>query len=317
MAADGIFRAALTADASARDVEAFREEFGRAFLRLELDALEGPLQCDIAIRAFSDVAISWGHTSSIRGRHSESLSDSDDFVLIAMLAGRLAVQEPGERGIIGPGEAMLTRTDETNSFVSGLTRVVNMRFERRLLAPLLVDADDGVGRAIPADTGALRLLLNYAGTLTDPTIRLDEETQRLASANLYDLLALALGRARDPRAHQRGVRAARLHAAKAEMRERFRDPLDIGGVARRHGISSSYLRQLFAAEGSSFADHLLGLRLAAVHRQLRDVRLAARPISALAYEAGFNDLSYFNRCFRRRYGMTPSEVREAARLSRP
>jgi len=28
---------------------------------------------------------------------------------------------------------------------------------------------------------------------------------------------------------------------------------------------------------------------------------------------GFNDLSYFNRAFRRRYGEMPSEVRETAR----
>jgi hypothetical protein len=28
---------------------------------------------------------------------------------------------------------------------------------------------------------------------------------------------------------------------------------------------------------------------------------------------GFNDLSYFNRIFRRRYGMTPSDAREEAR----
>ncbi|RVC16943.1 AraC family transcriptional regulator, partial [Mesorhizobium sp. M7A.F.Ca.AU.002.02.1.1] len=27
---------------------------------------------------------------------------------------------------------------------------------------------------------------------------------------------------------------------------------------------------------------------------------------------GFNDLSYFNRAFRRRYGATPSDVRAAA-----
>jgi AraC-like DNA-binding protein len=36
-------------------------------------------------------------------------------------------------------------------------------------------------------------------------------------------------------------------------------------------------------------------------------------ISAIAYAAGFSDLSYFNRAFRRSYGATPSDVRVAAR----
>ena len=32
----------------------------------------------------------------------------------------------------------------------------------------------------------------------------------------------------------------------------------------------------------------------------------------MAGEAGFNDLSHFNRAFRRRFGVTPSDVRRAA-----
>jgi AraC-like DNA-binding protein len=45
---------------------------------------------------------------------------------------------------------------------------------------------------------------------------------------------------------------------------------------------------------------------------LTDPRLAARSITSIAFDAGFGDLSYFNRCFRRRYGATPSDVRSSA-----
>ena len=33
-------------------------------------------------------------------------------------------------------------------------------------------------------------------------------------------------------------------------------------------------------------------------------------ISEIAYEVGFNDLSYFNRAFRRRFGHSPGEARK-------
>ncbi len=313
---NGILFAQLGADASARDVEAFREDFGRAFLKLELDPLPGqPLQCDLAIRALPDVAISSGNTSAIRGHHPAHMSDADDFILVALPRGRIAMQ-PGDDLVVGPGEAVLTRSDETNTFVSGATRVINLRFDRRMLVPLVESADDAVGAPIAASAGALRLLVHYAETLTDPTVALDDETLRVASGNLYDLMALTLGRARDPGAHQHGVRAARLSAVKSAMQDSFREPMGIAEMARRYRISPGYLRQLFAAEGTSFSDYLLGIRLGAAHRQLRDARLDSKPVSAIAYDAGFNDLSYFNRCFRRRYGMTPSDVREAARLRR-
>ena len=40
--------------------------------------------------------------------------------------------------------------------------------------------------------------------------------------------------------------------------------------------------------------------------------LAEQTISTIAYEAGFGDLSHFNRAFRRRYGQAPSDVRATA-----
>jgi AraC-like DNA-binding protein len=36
-------------------------------------------------------------------------------------------------------------------------------------------------------------------------------------------------------------------------------------------------------------------------------------ITAIAYDAGFGDLSYFYRVFRRRYGATPSDIRAQAK----
>jgi AraC-like DNA-binding protein len=110
-----------------------------------------------------------------------------------------------------------------------------------------------------------------------------------------------------------GIRAVRLHAIKSDILENLRQlSFSIHGVASRHGITVNYVRQLFAAEGITFTEFVLQKRLAAADLMLRDPRYADRNISAIAFEAGFGDVSYFNRIFRRRFGVKPADARAKA-----
>ena len=80
-------------------------------------------------------------------------------------------------------------------------------------------------------------------------------------------------------------------------------------VARRHKLSPRYLHRLFEEDGVSFGEYLIGLRLTRAQRMLSDTRFAALSISTIGHDAGFGDPSYFFRSFRRRFGMTPSDMR--------
>src|SRR5438477_31402 len=78
-------------------------------------------------------------------------------------------------------------------------------------------------------------------------------------------------------------------------------------------ISPRYVRKLFEQDGTSFTHFLLSERLTRVSRLLRDPRHAHLTIAQVAHVSGFNDISYFNRVFRRHFGATPSDFREGAR----
>jgi AraC-like DNA-binding protein len=129
------------------------------------------------------------------------------------------------------------------------------------------------------------------------------------------LLALgARGNAAEMARH-RGLKAARLAAVKADMRRRLHEPgLSLDQLASQHGLSPRYLRALFAAEDTSFSDTLLLQRLTEAHRCLTAPEKAGLTITDIAYAVGFNDLSYFNRAFKRRFGLTPRDVRQGLHL---
>ena len=75
------------------------------------------------------------------------------------------------------------------------------------------------------------------------------------------------------------------------------------------GVTPRYVQRLFESDGTTFSEFLVGQRLARAHRLLCEPNLGHMAISEIAYDAGFGDLSYFNRRFRRLYGLTPRDVR--------
>jgi AraC-like DNA-binding protein len=58
-----------------------------------------------------------------------------------------------------------------------------------------------------------------------------------------------------------------------------------------------------------FTKFVVEQRLARSHQMLLDPRMVERTISAIAFAAGFSDLSHFNRAFRQHFGKTPTDTR--------
>jgi AraC-like DNA-binding protein len=143
-----------------------------------------------------------------------------------------------------------------------------------------------------------------------------ERLQRLAADHIHDLIAVTMGATSDAAeiAAGRGIRAARMQAIKADIvRNLTGGDLTPAVLARRHGVSPRYIRKLFEAEHTSLSRFVLAQRLARVRRMLLDPRHAELTIGEIAFAAGFGDLSTFNRDFRRRFGMTPSDMRRSSR----
>jgi len=108
----------------------------------------------------------------------------------------------------------------------------------------------------------------------------------------------------------RGLKAARLKKAEAYIIEHsHRREISVGSVAAHLCVTPRYLQRLFEEGGTTFSEFLVTQRLAQAHRRLCEPESVHVAISAVAYDAGFGDLSYFNRRFRRLYGLTPREVR--------
>jgi AraC-like DNA-binding protein len=274
---------------------------------------ERPCAIDFAIRQLPGLGLVSGTVQGVRHERMPGHAGdrNDDLSLHVNFCGRSIVTGRGREIALADGEAVLLSYSEPRVIMRPeLVRYGIVRLPRALLEPLVRNIDDAMFRPIPRGTGALDLLANYAEALIrDPALD-DPAMRRLFVAQLCDLVAVTLG-TREAVARDRGLRAARLHAIKRDVEAHLADDgLSPAAVARRQKISESYLRKLFESDGTSFTEFVLARRLARAHEMLTDARRAGLGIASIAFAAGFGDVSYFNRTFRRSYGVTPSEVRE-------
>ena len=93
------------------------------------------------------------------------------------------------------------------------------------------------------------------------------------------------------------------------MNQNFDKPITLGEVARLANMSEvSFSRFFRQRSGNTFIDSLTEIRLGHASRMLIDT---TQSIAEVAYNCGFNNISNFNRIFKKKKGCTPKEFRES------
>lgn len=92
----------------------------------------------------------------------------------------------------------------------------------------------------------------------------------------------------------------------------YQSPISIDTIASVCGFSSSHFMKFFKnTMGTSFVDYLNDYRLSMASRMLIS---SDATILVVAADCGYENLSYFNRLFKKKYGMTPSAYRRTNNL---
>lgn len=101
----------------------------------------------------------------------------------------------------------------------------------------------------------------------------------------------------------------RIEKAIEYMNLNFQKPITLTEVARLANMTDvSFSRFFKSRTGITFMDSLLEMRLGNASRLLIDT---TQSVAEIAYACGFNNISNFNRLFRKKKGCTPKEFRES------
>jgi AraC-like DNA-binding protein len=227
---------------------------------------------------------------------------------------RVSFQHSGRAGELDPAGITLFR-DWEPAIVSGSAqnRMLFIPIPRTRLQALIEKPEDLTGMPLDTSTPAGRYLVRYLTLLTQLDEADDDVHLRAhIGTTLLDLIVLALGASRDAAhtAQMRGVRAARTQEVIARIAAGFTDPaFSAHGLAAELGVSVRYIQDLLHEAGASFSARVLEHRLQRARALLTDPGNDSMRIAQIAHACGFNEVPYFNRCFRRRFGESPTGIR--------
>ncbi|WP_421997880.1 helix-turn-helix domain-containing protein [Reyranella sp.] len=241
----------------------------------------------------------------------------DDIALELIRSGTSLLTHNG-RHRLGAGDLCLVdyarplQIERTRHRASGI--VLSRRRVREVLGD---DLSALAGRRIPA-RGLAAVLRAQMSSALDEAPHMTE-SERVIATNAAAEMALAIlqaGRFGAADAERFGEGLYR--AACAVIERRCADPgLRPEHVASAVGCSRATLYRLFARRGEGVAGVVWQARLERARRLLGSAEGIGVPIGEVATRSGFVDVPTFNHMFRRRYGMTPSDARQAGAMAPP
>ena len=308
--------AAYAGAPAGQQYEMWREELCRGFCRMDVEPSQHDrIDCRTVYTTISSVTLA--RPTGVSGRFMRTravLSDGhDDLLLFSAVRGPVQVTQGQQTIDLSQGQMCLT---EMNEFCAVALHDGNefttARIPRPSVLQLAPHAEDKLCQPLGEDVALRTMLDQYTKLCIDVAPSLDAVGQQRAAQHLIDLAGLLLGAAADCAefATKRGYSDSRFDLIKSNvLKNLHRQNLTIDLVARAHGLSPRQAQRFFAYSGTTFTEFVLAQRLSMAHRLLNEPRFRSRKITDIAYSAGFNDLSYFNREFRRRFGDTPSAIR--------
>ncbi|QRF67518.1 helix-turn-helix domain-containing protein [Ponticoccus alexandrii] len=265
-----------------------------------------------------EAMLAWGRHSQCAAERTPELAagGSDNVMIHFMRRGAFQMHQTGGPDVICESGHVYIDPNEvagTSRFLAEGTEAFYISLPRSTVAGLR-GINDHLRLRVDA-TPQWRLLQCYGEALFADMDMLTPEQIALSSRHLQDL-AISAFSARDPGPLAETM-AARLRLIKEDIASLLHQPdLTPELIAARHGISSRYLRMIFASEATTFRAYVLQQRLHRAHATLWDPAAIMRTISDVAGATGFSDLSWFNQSYRRRYGQSPRETRAEAMTAR-
>jgi len=247
-----------------------------------------------------------------RSRREVKQDTGDSFYLAVQDEGNALISQHETSHWLRPGDMVLIDSQEPSEFTffGEFNKLTFILLERPAVLTCVSTAGGNFLPKLDPLNGAISALLEKICQ----TPETDETLGNLLRDALFSAVAIMVYQEpQRERTYDRHAKSGIEHALRIScqyMDSRYRDPqFNIREMADTLRLSMRQVQRGFSSLGMTPSKYLLIKRLEHARKEIDQIIAGKRDdlISTIAFEAGFSDLSYFQRTFRRAFGNSPRE----------
>jgi AraC-like DNA-binding protein len=254
-----------------------------------------------------------GEHRAIRTHRARKALDDEFLILFYQLEGTMGVEVNGREFKLHPREYYLYDSRHSHQLIFKETfNHIAIRIPRtKLRSRWHVLSRLGSFKYAAGNDPLASLIGGNIQILAGAAKLLSEAQLELAVDNIFELFDVNI---RECTASGSDVRVGSVEALRARAEQfinnRLADEkLSANDVADHLGITRRYLDRVFKTGDETVHSHILAKRLQNCACELRSHLGTHFSVSEIAYAWGFQSASHFSKCFRREFGISPSEYR--------
>lgn len=262
----------------------------------------------------ADIRFTPHHTRPKAGKASSKAGHS--FLVSQQVEGHSVVKQDGRRAEIGPNQIFFIDTSQPFEIETDEIRTRSIYLdshfwreifpERSMFTATALDCHSGMGRTCASMIDDVFAL---------PWSRDDQMMHRLAGC-LANLLAVSMVNAHPDQPALLAARSSTLNRILDVIHQNLADPdLDCPRIAAEVGLSVRQVHSVFGGTGTTVMRYIWQKRLEKIAAELENHALAHKPVSAIAFEWGFNESAHFSRQFKAQFGVPPAKYRATSQGS--
>lgn len=247
-----------------------------------------------------------------RSKSQIGKSTEADFLISFQIANQGIVRQNGREAILTPRTfAMYDSTQPyTLSFKENFHQLI-VQMPKDVLSQHLMNPEQYTAVQMSGQSGLGAVLTNFIFSLAKEMGSIEQQSDEL-SDNLINMIAMAFSSS--VMLEQVGSNSVVKESLKGRIYRYIEmnicnPELSNQSIADSQGISIRYLNKLFEDQSESVHSLVLEKRLQRSLTLLQDPAYQGHSIEMIAFNSGFSSAAHFSRCFKKRFGQSPGQVR--------